>query len=194
MLGVVSFARKLAKTREHCKLASKNDIIEGRGLGFSAAAFASISLAASKALNLDLKPERLSEVARLGAGSASRSIAGGFALWHANKNGRSYAEQLSSGKYMNFAMAIVPIASSVKTDTAHAEAISSPLFKARVEDVNKNLRLMRSAIVKGDLAKIGNLAEADSLNLHAVTMIGKNHLVLMAPETIRVMCRIVELR
>jgi len=194
VLDVVSFLRKLAKTKEHFRLASKNNIAEGKGLGFSAAAFASISMAACKALNLNLSTDRLSEVARLGAGSASRSVAGGFAIWHANKNSRSYAEQLSLGKNLSFAMAIVPIASSVKTDVAHAESVSSPFFKARVKDVNKKLRLMRVAVKKGDLATIGSLAEADSLSLHAVTMTGRGRLVLLAPESISVMRRVAELR
>ena len=194
VLDVVNYLRRITKTREHFRLASKNSIAEGKGLGFSAAAFASIAMASSKALGLNLKTERLSEVARLGAGSATRSVAGGFALWHANKNGRSYAEQLSLGENMNFAMAIVPIASPIKTDMAHAEAVSSPFFKARVKEVNTNLRKMRNAIVKGDLAKIGNLAEHDSLSLHAVTMTGTTRLFLITPETIRIIRRVVDLR
>lgn len=194
VLDVVNYLRKITKTKEHFRLASKNSIAEGKGLGFSAAAFASIAMAASRALNLNLKTERLSEVARLGAGSASRSVAGGFALWHANKNGRSYAEQLSMGENMHFAMAIVPIASSIKTDMAHAESVSSPFFKARVKEVNSYLRKMRNAIVKGDLAKIGALAEHDSLSLHAVTMTGTTRLFLITPDTIRIIERVVELR
>ena len=194
VLDVVNYLRKITKTKEHFRLASKNSIAEGKGLGFSAAAFASIAMAASRALNLNLKTERLSEVARLGAGSASRSVAGGFALWHANKNGRSYAEQLSMGENMHFAMAIVPIASTIKTDMAHAESVSSPFFKARVKEVNSYLRKMRNAIVKGDLAKIGALAEHDSLSLHAVTMTGTTRLFLITPDTIRIIERVVELR
>jgi len=194
VLDVVNYLRKLTKTKEHFRLASKNNIAEGKGLGFSAAAFASIAIASSKALGLNLSRERLSEVARLGAGSASRSVAGGFALWHANKNGRSYAEQLSMGESMKFAMAIVPIASPIKTDMAHAEAVSSPFFKARVKETFKNLRLMRSAIKKGDLAKIGNLAEHDSLSLHAITMTGTTRLFLITPETIQIIRRVVDLR
>jgi phosphomevalonate decarboxylase len=194
VLDVVSHIRKLIETCDHFRLASKNNIAQGKGLGFSAAAFASIALAASKAVNLNLKTDRLSELARLGSRSASRSVAGGFALWHANKYGRSYAEQLSSGQNMDFAMAIVPIASAIKTETAHIESVSSPLFKARVKQVNKSLRLMRNAIAKGDLTGIGTLAEADSLSLHAITMTGKNRFLLVTPETIRITQRIVELR
>jgi phosphomevalonate decarboxylase len=194
VLDVVNYLKKLAKTNDHFRLASKNSIPEGKGLGFSAAAFASIAMAASKALRLNLKTERLSEVARLGAGSASRSVAGGFALWHANARGRSYAEQLSLGETMKFAMAIVPIASSIKTDMAHSEAVSSPFFKARVKEVQSSLRKMRSAIAKEDLAKIGILAEHDSLSLHAVTMTGTTRLFLITPDTIRIIERVVDLR
>ena len=194
VLDVINHLRKITSTKEHFRLASKNSIAEGKGLGFSAAAFASIAMAASRALNLNLKTERLSEVARLGAGSASRSVAGGFALWHANKSGRSYAEQLSLGENMKFAMAIVPIASAVKTDMAHAESVASPFFKARVREVNASLKKMRSAIVKGDLAKVGGLAEQDSLSLHAVTMTGPNRLFLVSPDTVRIVHRVVDLR
>lgn len=194
VLAVISSLRRLAKTHEHFRLASKNNLTEGKGLGFSAAAFASIALASSTALNLNLRPERLSEVARLGAGSACRSVAGGFSIWYGNRNGRSFSEQLPCGKSLDFAMAIVPIASSVKTDTAHEESVSSPLFGARVKEVKKTLRHMREAIRKGDLATIGSLAEADSLSLHAVTMTGKSRILLLAPETIHVIRRVVELR
>jgi mevalonate pyrophosphate decarboxylase len=95
---------------------------------------------------------------------------------------------------MKFAMAIVPIASSIKTELAHTESVSSPFFKARVKEVNGNLGKMRSAIVKGDLAKVGSLAEHDSLSLHAVTMTGPAHLFSFSPDTIRIIERVVALR
>ena len=194
VLDVVNYLRKVTKTKEHFRLASRNSLAEGKGLGFSAAAFASIAMASTKALGLNLKTERLSEVARLGAGSASRSVAGGFALWYANRGGKSYAERLSLGENMKFAMAIVPIASSIKTDMAHAESVSSPFFKQRVKEVNRILPKMRNAIVKGDLAKVGILAESDSLSLHAVTMTGTSRLFLITPDTIRIIQRVVEMR
>jgi len=194
VLDVVNYLRKVTKTKEHFRLASRNSLAEGKGLGFSAAAFASIAMASTKALGLNLRTERLSEVARLGAGSASRSVAGGFALWYANRGGKSYAERLSLGENMKFAMAIVPIASSIKTDMAHAESVSSPFFKQRVKEVNRILPKMRNAIVKGDLAKVGILAESDSLSLHAVTMTGTSRLFLITPDTIRIIQRVVEMR
>jgi phosphomevalonate decarboxylase len=191
---VVDALRKLAKSGDRVKIASKNNLENAKGVGFSAAAFASIAHAANNALNLRLDTRRLSEIARLGAGSASRSLAGGFSIWYANKRGRSYAEQLDDGTRVKLAMGIVPLASTVKTDTAHAESTSSPFFTSRVKAVKANLPKMIRAIKKGDLAEVCRLAEADSLSLHAVTMTGRQGLVLVAPETINVIRRVRTLR
>jgi mevalonate pyrophosphate decarboxylase len=123
-------------------------------LGFSASGFAALGLAASNALGLNLDTVELSEVVRLGAGSSTRSLAGGFAVWYSDRNGRSYAEQLDAPKRIDFSMVIVPVYSGVKTDEAHAEVVSSPLFKARLKNVDDLLKEMRQAIKKGDTATV----------------------------------------
>lgn len=194
VVAVVSHLKSLARIKAHFKLSSVNSLTQGKGLGFSASAFAAIALATSTALGLKLDLERLSETARLGAGSASRSVVGGFSIWYANKNGRSYARQLASNKALNLAMAVVPIASQVKTDRAHEESVGSPLFSARLKEVRMTLRRMLRAIQRGDIDEISRIAEAESLSLHAVTMTGKSGLLLMAPETIRVIQQIASLR
>jgi phosphomevalonate decarboxylase len=53
---------------------------------------------------------------------------------------------------------------------------------------------MIRAIKNGDLAEVCELAETDSLNLHAVTMTGRQGLVLIAPETIKVIRRVRTMR
>ncbi len=194
ILAITSALKKLARTKDHFKLSTVNNVKQGKGLGFSASAFASIAMAGCKALGLNMETERLSEIARLGAGSASRSLVGGFAIWYANRNGRSFARQLAAAEKVKLAMAIVPVPSTVKTDMAHKESVTSPFFNARVREVKKNLRKMQSAILKGDVDKVARLAEADSLSLHAVTMTGVGRLFLMAPETISVIKKIESMR
>jgi diphosphomevalonate decarboxylase len=173
---------------------SENSLKEGKGLGFSASGFAALGVAASEALDLNLDMVSFSEIVRLGAGSATRSLAGRFALWYANKNGRSYAVQLDAPDSIDFSMIIVPVHSDVKTDEAHAEVLSSPLFKARLRTVGNMLRTIREAIEKGDVAIIGRLAEEDTLNLHAITMTGKSHMVLWEPDTLRVIKEVIRMR
>jgi len=173
------------------KVDSKNNITSGKGLGFSASGFAALGTAACAALGFHVDYISLSELVRLGAGSATRSLAGGLAIWHANKNGKSYAEQITKPKAVNLHMVIVPIPSSIRTEEAHSEVLSSPLFKARLKYVTAMVKTMKDAIRKGDIATIGRLAEEDSLNLHASTMTGKDHMVLWEPQTV---CLIKEVR
>ncbi|MDH5447637.1 MAG: diphosphomevalonate decarboxylase [Candidatus Bathyarchaeota archaeon] len=191
---VLDKLKKLAEYLGFFKIVSRNSIKTGKGLGFSASGFAALGAAASKALSLDLDYVSLSEIVRLGAGSATRSLAGGFALWYADKNGHSYAEQLSSPDNPSFSMIIVPIHSKMKTDEAHAEVVSSPLFQARLVNIDRLIETMKSAIMKGDTATIGRIAEEDTLNLHAITMTGKSHLVLWEPDTIRLIREVNKLR
>jgi len=53
---------------------------------------------------------------------------------------------------------------------------------------------MEKAIRGGDLRKVGELVEQDTLELHSITMTGENRLVIMSPDTIRVITKVRELR
>ena len=191
---VLNKLKKLGEFRGRFKVVSENSLKEGKGLGFSASGFAALGLAASKALDLRLDEASLSEIVRLGAGSAARSLAGGFAVWYANKSDRSFAEQLRAPEDIDLSMVVVPICSDVKTDEAHAEVLSSPLFRARLKNVQGLLEKMKLAIRRGDVATLGRLAEEDTLNLHAITMTGKSHMVLWEPDTIRIIKEVNQLR
>jgi diphosphomevalonate decarboxylase len=191
---VLNILKRRARFSGGFKIASENSLKTGKGLGFSASGFAALGLAASKALGVHLDVIDLSEIVRLGAGSSTRSLAGGFAIWYASKNGKSYAEQLETARDMDFCMVIVPIASDVKTDEAHAEVLSSPLFKARLKNISCLLDEMKEAIRNGDTAAIGRLAEEDTLSLHAITMTGKSHIVLWEPDTVRIIREVTRMR
>jgi len=191
---VLKALRNLAHYSGHFRVVSKNSIVQGKGLGFSASGFSALGLAARACLNLDIDYISFSEMVRLGAGSATRSLAGSFSIWYANKNGRSYAEQLVDPESVDLRMVIVPIPSEVKTDEAHAEVLSSPLFEARLRNIGKMIESMKAAIEKGDVPTVGKLAEEDTLNLHAITMTGTSHLVLWEPETVRVIREVARMR
>jgi len=194
ILAVTTALKNIAKTKDHFRLSTVNNVKQGKGLGFSASAFAATALASCTALGVNMEREKLSEIARLGAGSASRSLVGGFAIWYANRRGRSFARQLASADKLKLAMAIVPVPTSVKTDMAHRESVTSPFFQSRVKATESNLKKMQYAVQRRDVDEVARLAEADSLSLHAVTMTGKSRLLLMAPQTISVINRIKSLR
>ncbi len=186
--------KKMADYQGFFRVVSENSLKEGKGLGFSASGFAALGLAASAALKLDLDDASLCETVRMGAGSATRSLVGGFAIWYADKNGRSYAEQIATPKDVDLTMVIIPIHSSFKTDEAHFEVLSSPLFESRLKSISSMVESMRKAIVENDVRSIGRLAEEDTLNLHAITMTGKSRIILWEPETLRIIKEVVKMR
>src|SRR5438034_4156784 len=191
---VIDKLRELAGEKTRVRVQSRNATVKGKGLGFSASGFAALGLATSKALGLNLAPRELSEVVRLGAGSAARSLVGGFSIWYANRKGRSYAEQLASASSIGLRTLIVPIPSKIKTDRAHADVLTSPFFRARLAYVKGALHRMRRAIGRKDVSEVCRLAEVDTLNLHAITMTGRLETVLVSPLSIRIMEEVRRLR
>lgn len=194
VLVVLDELRRVANVEDKMKVVSENNVKIGKGLGFSASGFAALGVAASKALGVSLDHVALSEIVRLGAGSATRSLAGGYALWYANKGGRSYAEQIAPPDALDLAMVVVPVSSEVKTDEAHQEVLGSPLFDVRLKRIGEMVETMKRAIYLRDVASVARLAEEDTLNLHATTMTGKYHMILWEPETLKVVKEVVAMR
>jgi len=192
--SVLNSIRVLARKDVKARIASMNSLSKGKGLGFSASAFASLGLAAVRALNLQISPRKLSEIVRLGTGSATRSLVGGYAIWYARKRGFSYAEQLAKPGDIDIEMIVVPIHSEVKTEMAHQEALTSPFFDARLRYLRGALAKMKRAIRLRDTARICELTEIDTLNLHATTMTGDSRLFVLKPETLRVMETVADMR
>ena len=170
--------------------------VDAKGLGFSSSAGAAVALALFHATSKGAPDyTELSRVARLFAGSASRTVVGGFARLYAGKSYEdTYAEKFADERDLPLRMVIVPLTSSVHTEDAHREVEGSPFFKARIESATKRCDEMEKAIKGGDLRKVGELTEQDTLELHSITMTGAHRMVIMSPDTVRIIQRVRELR
>lgn len=195
VLVVVDKLRHFSRSKSlKVRVESRNPPVKGKGLGYSASGFAALGRAAAKALNLDIDVRKLSEVVRLGAGSSARSLTGGFSIWYANRNGESYSEELASAKAVNMKTVIVPIESDVKTDRAHADVVWSPFFRPRLSYLRGILPKMKRALSQKNVELIAKLAEEDTLNLHAVTMTGREGMVLFSPLSVEIIREVRRLR
>jgi diphosphomevalonate decarboxylase len=88
--------RSLAGIETHARVDSENNFPTGAGIASSASAFAALSRAASHAANLQLDEDALSRLARLGSGSACRSIPAGFVEWlPGTDDASSYARSIA---------------------------------------------------------------------------------------------------
>jgi phosphomevalonate decarboxylase len=170
--------------------------VEGKGLGFSSSAGSALTFAINHGLGGDEKDvKELSRVCRLFAASASRTMVGGFSRLYAGKgDDDTYSEKFADERDLALRTVIVPLPSAVKTEMAHEEVESSPFFKARVESAAKRCDVVEKAIKGGDIRKLGELVEQDTLELHSVTMTGKNRMIVMSPDTISVITKVRELR
>jgi diphosphomevalonate decarboxylase len=182
--------RSLAGMRDRAQVTSLSSFPEGTGLASSASAFAALSLAATWAAGLELDEAALSRLARLGSGSACRSVPSGFSLWEGKDGEASFARQVAPPEHWNLCDLIAIVSYRHKTVgsyNGHALAWTSPLHQARLAAVPGLLAEVRSAIEKRDLAAMGPAVEADALAMHAVMMTSRPSLFYWLPETVAVL-------
>jgi diphosphomevalonate decarboxylase len=182
--------RAMAGVENRARVISRNGFPAGAGLASSASAFAALSLAATKAVSLELDEAALSRLARMASGSACRSVPGGFSLWQGNTHESSFARQVASPQHWDLhdVVAIVSCEhKAVSSYEGHTSASSSPFFGARLAAVPALLGAVRAGIAERSLRAMGPAVEADALAMHAVMMTCEPGLLYWAPSTVTVL-------
>jgi diphosphomevalonate decarboxylase len=182
--------RTLADINAYATIQSSNNFPIGTGIASSASGFAALSLAASKAAGLELSEHDLSRLARLGSGSACRSIPAGFVEWQAGENDAdSYAYSIAPPDHWSLIDCITIVSESHKATSSrdgHALAETSIFQPVRVSEVPKRLEQCREAILKRDFEALAAVTELDSNQMHAVMMTSTPPLFYWLPTTIAI--------
>ena len=157
------------------------------GLASSAAGFAALAAAASRAAGMDLDDRELSRLARRGSGSATRSVFGGLVRWNAgHDDASSYAEPVACE--MDLAMVVVVLSEQYKpissTRAMRATMTTSPLFPAWAEASGKDLQMALEAVRAGDLEQLGEVVEGNALGMHATMIAARPGIVYWLPQTV----------
>lgn len=183
--------RRLAGVSLRAEVTSANNFPKGAGIASSASAFAALSLAATAALGIRLSERELSVLARLGSGSASRSIPAGFVEWHPGDNhATSYAETIAPPDHWALTDVIAIVSETHKatgSTEGHALADTSPLQAARIRSAPERLNACRNAILARDFAALADVIELDSNMMHAVMITSRPPLIYWTPATLAVM-------
>ena len=183
--------RALAGTEQRARVASVNNFPMASGIASSASGFAALTVAACQALSLELDATQLSALARLGSGSASRSLFGGFVQWDRGADHEtSVARMLFPPEHWALVDVVAIVSSAekrVSSEGGHRIAATSPLNDARVAHVKTLLPDVERAIAERDLAKLGEPVEWDALAMHAVMQTGNPSLLYWQPGTLEVM-------
>ncbi|MBF4613153.1 diphosphomevalonate decarboxylase [Curtobacterium sp. VKM Ac-1376] len=164
----LDLVRELAGTDARASVVSDNTVPTGAGLASSASGFAALATAAAAAYGLDLSQRDLSRLARRGSGSATRSIPGGVAVWHAGDDQGSFAEPIPAPP---MAMVVVTIDAGPKPigsrEAMRRTIATSPFYPAWVTSTTETVGDVLTACAAGDFTRIGELTESNALRMHA---------------------------
>ena len=183
--------RKLAGVGLRARVVSRNSFPMGTGMASSAAGFAALTVAGCAALGLDLTERELSALARLGSGSACRSVPGGFTRWHAgHDHASSYAETIAPPDHWDLRDVLAVVSTEHKaigSAEGHTLAQTSPFLAARLADLPRRLDHVQGALLARDLPRLGEELEAEAIALHVLAMTSRPPLLYWAPATIEIM-------
>jgi diphosphomevalonate decarboxylase len=182
--------RGLAGVGDRAWVSSRNDFPSGTGLASSASAFAALTLAATRAVGLGLDEAALSRLARLGSGSACRSVSAGFVLWSGRTDAESFGRQVAPPEHWDLRDVVALVAyehKAVGSRDGHRLAPTSLFYQARLAAVPDRLARARRAIETRDLAALGAEMEADALAMHGVMWTSQPTLLYWQPGTVAVL-------
>ncbi len=177
--------------QSYARVTSTNNFPMGTGIASSASAFAALTMAAIAAQGAELSERELSTLARMGSGSAARSIPAGFVEWHAgDAHEMSYAETFAHPDHWDLVDVIAVVSRQHKhigSSAGHKEADTSILQAARAGSAGQRLSDVKAAIISRDFEAFASIVEEDSNLMHAVMMTSKPPLFYWDPLSLSVM-------
>lgn len=193
--------RTLADSSQFAHIQTVNDFPTSAGLASSASGFAALALAATRAAGLELDERKLSILARLGSGSAARSVFGGWVEMHPgvlDSGSDSYARQIASPDWWDLRCVVAVCDSGPKaigsTEAMMHTARTSPYHEAWVQNVGAAVDAARQAIQARDFDQLAELAEASCLRMHASAMAADPGILYWKPVTVELIHRVRDAR
>ncbi|MBN1543625.1 diphosphomevalonate decarboxylase [candidate division KSB1 bacterium] len=177
-----------------------NTVPTAAGLASSASGFAALVLALQSLYGWSLDGCHLSILARLGSGSACRSIYHGFVEWQAgiaDDGFDSYAEPLPE-TWPDLRVGILTLSTAEKPigsrQAMQHTLETSTLYRAWPQQVESDLPLLRRAIAERDLHLLGQTAENNALAMHATLLAARPAILYWLPESVQSIRTIHDLR
>ncbi len=177
-----------------------NNIPTAAGLASSASGFAALIKAIDELYGYQWQPEVLSAFARMGSGSASRSLYEGFVQWHmgVREDGMdSYAEPLDQ-QWPEFRLGLLTLTEAEKAVGSRAgmqrTIETAHLYQSWPLQAAADLEKLTQAIHDQDFSTLGQTAEQNALSMHATMIASWPPLLYWQPESVATMQRIWQLR
>lgn len=190
----------------HFTIDTQNTFPHSSGIASSASGMAALAVNLMS-LERELNPamtndyffHKASFLARLGSGSACRSIKGRVVLWgdhdetphSSNLFGFSFDGFHEIFKnYQDTILLVDKGEKQVSSTVGHDLMHGHPFAKQRFEQAHKNLSDMKVALAMGDLDAFIRITESEALTLHAMMMTSLPYFILMKPNTLEIINKI----
>jgi diphosphomevalonate decarboxylase len=192
----------------HLSIESKNSFPHSSGIASSASSYSALALClVSMEEELTGVPftreafyQKASLLARLGSGSAARSVYGGCNLWGKTpgiaESSNLYSVPLNHQvhpDFLSYKDAILLVSKSTKkvsSTVGHQLMNKHPFAEAKFKESYKNTKKMLGILKTGDAMEFAKLVEAEALSLHAMMMTSNPAYLLMEPHTLAIIRKI----
>ncbi|MCF8389778.1 MAG: hypothetical protein K9H12_03735 [Bacteroidales bacterium] len=196
----------------HLNIHSENSFPHSVGIASSASSISSLALIIHQ-INNEISGEsttesdniRLaSELARMGSGSACRSVYGGWSLWGKTdgilESDDKYAISLNAEVHENFKNyhdAILIVNSdpkAVSSSFGHDLMKTNPFKEIREKTAKNNALELLSALKTGDESLLASLVEQEAAGLHSMFLTSLPPFVLIKPESLHIINKMNQFR
>ena len=193
------------------KIETSNSFPHSSGIASSASGMSALALcimSVEKALNPDLTEqafyEKASFLARLGSGSACRSVKGEVVCWGQQQNitgttdlfGVPYPFEIHENfkNYQDTILLVDKGEKQVSSTVGHNLMHDHPYAEQRFEQAHSNMDRLIEIFKSGDLDQFIEVVESEALTLHAMMMTSLPYFILMKPNTLAIINKIWDFR
>lgn len=195
----------------HLDIESSNSFPHSAGIASSASSMSALALCLCQiesGIYGGMRPheffEKASTIARLGSGSACRSLYPVAASWGKHTDipfsANEYATPLDHRVHavftdMHDTILIASAAEkSVSSRAGHALMNGNPYAEARYAQANAHISTLLQTMQNGDLETWGAIVEKEALTLHALMMASEPPFILMKPNTLHIIEKVHQFR
>lgn len=191
----------------HFVIETTNTFPHSSGIASSASGMSALALclmSIEKEMNPTMSDEffnqKASFLARLGSGSASRSIQGDLVCWGKHKEitgssdlfGVKYPFEVHDNfkNYQDTILLVDKGEKQVSSTVGHDLMHNHPFAEQRFMQAHENLSKLIDVFKKGDLKSFIEIVESEALTLHSMMMTSMPYFILMKPNTLEIINKI----
>ena len=188
-------------------ITSTNSFPHSSGIASSASGLSAIAMgimSIEKELNPEMTEEyfyqKASFLARLGSGSACRSVKGNLVVWgeHSNikESSNLYGVEFDSEvapifqNYQDTILLVDKGEKQVSSTVGHGLMNNHPFAEKRFDQAQENIDIIKKQLIEGDIDGFINTVESEALTLHAMMMTSNPYFILMKPNTLEIINKI----